>query len=49
MFMPIFDNILACFEDDTVEIWKYTTFESMKQFQMDKKLNTFIKTIAFNK
>lgn len=47
--MPITSDILACFDDDTVIIWKYNTFEMFKEISQAQSNGHKIKSIAFSR
>ncbi|KAF5274930.1 hypothetical protein FQR65_LT16830 [Abscondita terminalis] len=49
MFIPIVGNILACFDDDTIVIWKYGTFEVYKQIDLKEWQHNKIKSITFTR
>ncbi|XP_068083358.1 TBC1 domain family member 31 isoform X2 [Anabrus simplex] len=49
IFMPVTSYILACFQDDAMHVWKFETFEFIKQIVPDAWKNHHIKTIAFTR
>lgn len=49
MFVPGASNILACFQDDTLHVWKYGSFESLKQILPAIWNKYVIKTVAFTR
>ncbi|KAF2887046.1 hypothetical protein ILUMI_19127, partial [Ignelater luminosus] len=49
LFMPITSDILACFDDDTIVIWKYHTFEMFKEISQVQANGRQIKSIAFTR
>ncbi|KAI4467260.1 wd repeat containing protein 3 wdr3 [Holotrichia oblita] len=49
LFIPVTNDILACFNDDSIHIWKYETFEYLKQIIPASWNKFFIKCIAFTK
>ncbi|XP_075215664.1 TBC1 domain family member 31 [Lycorma delicatula] len=48
-FIPVSNNILACFENDTIQAWKFGTFESIIQISPDIWKNHRLNAIAFSK
>ncbi|KAK7790940.1 hypothetical protein R5R35_005871 [Gryllus longicercus] len=48
-FMPVSDNILACFQDDAIHIWSFETFQCIKQIIPEAWKNHHVKTIAFTR
>nr|XP_022920758.1 TBC1 domain family member 31 [Onthophagus taurus] len=49
MFVPISDNVLICFNDDTIHIWKYGTFDHIKQIKPALWNKFIIKCLAFTR
>jgi hypothetical protein len=49
IFMPISDNILACFQDDAIYIWKFDTFECIKQILPEVWKIHHLKSVAFTR
>ncbi|XP_023714197.1 TBC1 domain family member 31 isoform X2 [Cryptotermes secundus] len=49
IFMPVSDNILACFQDDAIYIWKFDTFDYIKQIVPDMWESHHVKSIAFTR
>ncbi|GJQ76162.1 hypothetical protein Trydic_g1907 [Trypoxylus dichotomus] len=49
LFMPVSNDLLACFNDDSIHMWKYGTFEYLKQITPASWNKFFIKCIAFAK
>ena len=47
--MPISDNILTCFQDDGVRIWKFDTFECIKEILPEVWKNHHLKSVAFTR
>ncbi|XP_049814764.1 TBC1 domain family member 31 isoform X1 [Schistocerca nitens] len=51
-FMPVLNHILACFQDDTIHIWKldcYGNFECFKQIVPEMWKSHHIRCIAFTR
>ncbi|PSN49391.1 TBC1 domain family member 31 [Blattella germanica] len=48
-FMPVSDNIIACFQDDAMHVWKFDTFDCVKQILPEKWKSHHLKSIAFTK
>ncbi|XP_018563326.1 TBC1 domain family member 31 [Anoplophora glabripennis] len=48
-FIPISNNILACFKDDLIQIWNHDKFESIKQFFPITWNNFSVKTVIFSR
>lgn len=48
-FIPVSNNILACFKDDLIQIWNHDKFESIKQFLPITWNNFSVKTITFSR
>jgi hypothetical protein len=49
IFMPVSDNILACFQDDSIHIWNFDTFECIKQILPEAWKSHHLKSIAFTR
>lgn len=49
IFMPISDNILACFQDDAIHIWGFPSFQCVKQVVPDTWKGDSIKSLAFTR
>nr|CAD7441920.1 unnamed protein product [Timema bartmani] len=49
MFMPVSDYVLACFQDDAMNVWKFETFECVKQIIPDAWKSHHLKSIAFTR
>lgn len=49
IFMPVSDNILACFQDDAIYVWKFDTFDYIKQIVPDMWESHHVKSIAFTR
>jgi hypothetical protein len=49
VFMPVSDNILACFQDDAVRIWKFDTFECIKEILPEVWKGHHLKSVAFTR
>ncbi|KAJ8963235.1 hypothetical protein NQ318_018701 [Aromia moschata] len=49
VYMPLSNNILVCFQDDLIQIWNSSTFESVKQFLPINWNNFTVKSIAFSR
>lgn len=49
LFVPVSNDILACFNDDSIHIWKYGTFEYLKQITPASWNKFYIKCMAFTK
>ncbi|EEB10401.1 conserved hypothetical protein [Pediculus humanus corporis] len=49
LFIPITNYILACFEDETINVWQFGTFECIKQIIPETSKTQYIKTIAISK
>lgn len=47
--MPVLDNILACFQDDAIYVWKFDTFDYIKQIVPDTWESHHVKSIAFTR
>jgi hypothetical protein len=47
--MPVSDNILACFEDDAVYVWKFDSFECIKQILPEVWKSHHLKSVAFTR
>jgi hypothetical protein len=47
--MPVSDNILACFQDDSIRIWNFDTFECIKQVLPEAWKSHHLKSIAFTR
>ncbi|KAJ8924255.1 hypothetical protein NQ315_007047 [Exocentrus adspersus] len=48
-FMPVSNNILACFKDDLIQIWNNDKFEFIKQFLPNNWNNFSVRTIVFSR
>ncbi|KAF5292337.1 hypothetical protein FQA39_LY03371 [Lamprigera yunnana] len=49
MFIPVIGDILACFDDDSILIWKYGTYEVCKEIDSSLWHYNEIKSIAFTR
>ncbi|KAJ4448502.1 hypothetical protein ANN_10518 [Periplaneta americana] len=49
IFMPVTDNILACFQDDAIHIWEFDSFDCIKQILPETWKTHHLKTIAFTR
>lgn len=49
VFMPVSDNILACFQDDAIHIWAFQSFQCVKQIVPDSWKGHSIQSIAFTR
>ncbi|XP_021932059.1 TBC1 domain family member 31 isoform X2 [Zootermopsis nevadensis] len=49
IFMPVSDNILACFQDDSIHVWNFDTFECIKQILPEAWKSHQLKSIAFTR
>ncbi|KAK3924954.1 TBC1 domain family member 31 [Frankliniella fusca] len=49
LFMPVSDNILACFQDDAIHIWAFQSFQCVKQIVPDSWNGHSIRSIAFTR
>ncbi|XP_034246592.1 dynein heavy chain, cytoplasmic-like isoform X2 [Thrips palmi] len=49
IFMPISDNILACFQDDAIHIWGFPSFQCVKQVVPDTWKGDSIRSLAFTR
>lgn len=49
LFMPVSNNILACFQDDAMHVWKFGTFENIKQIIPESWKTHHLKSIALTK
>lgn len=47
--MPITNHILGCFQDDSMSVWHFGTFECIKQIIPDAWKTHHLKTIAITK
>ncbi|XP_074042307.1 TBC1 domain family member 31 isoform X2 [Leptinotarsa decemlineata] len=48
-FIPVSSNILACFQDDLIQVWNFSKFETIKQFLPTNWKNYSVKSIAFTR
>lgn len=48
-FMPVTNNILACFQDDAIHIWSFETFVCIKQIIPEAWKNHHIRSFAFTR
>uniref|UniRef100_A0A1B6D5C7 Rab-GAP TBC domain-containing protein n=1 Tax=Clastoptera arizonana TaxID=38151 RepID=A0A1B6D5C7_9HEMI len=48
-FMPATNNILGCFEDDTIHIWKSESLKHLNKFVLDELEVSDIQSIAFTR
>jgi hypothetical protein len=46
-FVPVTSNILACFNDDVIQIWQFGTFELKTQIPPLVWFNHDVKSITF--
>ncbi|KAK6624738.1 hypothetical protein RUM44_011598 [Polyplax serrata] len=49
VFMPVTSHILACFQDDTINIWKFGTFECIKQIIPETWKTRHLRDVAMSK
>jgi hypothetical protein len=47
--MPVSDNILTFFQDDGVRIWKFDTFECIKEILPEVWKSHHLKSVAFTR
>lgn len=47
--MPVSNNILVCFHDDEIHIWKYGTFEKFTVISPTLWNKCSVKTITFTR
>lgn len=47
--MPVSNNIIACFQDDAMHIWKFGSFECIKQIIPESWKTHHLKTIALTR
>jgi len=47
--MPVSDNILTYFQDDAVCIWKFDTFECIKEILPEVWKSNHLKSVAFTR
>uniref|UniRef100_A0A8D9A8H8 TBC1 domain family member 31 n=1 Tax=Cacopsylla melanoneura TaxID=428564 RepID=A0A8D9A8H8_9HEMI len=48
-FLPHSNNILACFQDDSLTVWSFNTFDCMHQFIPNDWRGHHLKSIAFTR
>ncbi|CAG9820843.1 unnamed protein product [Phaedon cochleariae] len=48
-FLPVSGNIIACFQDDLIQVWSFGKFETLKQFLPSNWKNHTVKSITFTK
>ncbi|KAL1462311.1 hypothetical protein WDU94_014154, partial [Cyamophila willieti] len=48
-FLPHSNNILACFQDDSLTVWSFKTFDCMNQFIPNDWRGHHLKSIAFSR
>jgi len=47
--MPVSDNILTYFQDDAIRIWKFDTFECIKEILPEVWKSHHLKSVAFTR
>ncbi|XP_056649082.1 TBC1 domain family member 31 isoform X1 [Diorhabda sublineata] len=48
-FIPVSGNVLACYQDDLIQIWSHDIYKNLKQFSPTNWKNCSIKSISFTK
>ncbi|XP_060536485.1 TBC1 domain family member 31 [Cylas formicarius] len=48
-FIPVSNHILACFQDDVIQIWRSDTFSSLKQFSPSNWHNYSVKSVSLSR
>ncbi|KAJ8966264.1 hypothetical protein NQ317_004482 [Molorchus minor] len=48
-YIPVTNNVLACFQDGVIQIWETSTFESIKQFLPSFWNNFSVRSIAISR
>ncbi|KAG5876918.1 hypothetical protein JTB14_021361 [Gonioctena quinquepunctata] len=48
-FIPVSSNIIACFQDDLIQVWNFNKFETIKHILPFSWKNQTVKTITFTK